>query len=368
MGKTKKQEAAQLESLRLSALVYKWTSSYLPSIGAQSPHTVRTYRSSLGLFTRFLSQNKGITPFNLNADCFSANVLNEWAVWMKTSAKLSSATCNNRMAAIKSLLLFMGGEDMGLAYLYDTARKRVKPLHEPQREVKSISKEAIKALFQEPDLSSRIGRRDYAFMLLAYGTGMRLDEVLSLKIKDLTMVKGKGAVRVLGKGNKLRTIPLLDDLIDCLCSYMNEFHSRTPKENDLLFYSPCHNMRAKLTQPAMSKRLKMYAERAHATCSEVPLDMHAHILRHSRATHWREEGLNLVEIMELLGHSSYQSTLIYQTVTDQQKREAIEKMADDEINNLPKKWLLPEKMSLAEAFGIHTKQPYYYPNFLDGSA
>ncbi|NLT04269.1 MAG: hypothetical protein GXY09_10445 [Bacteroidales bacterium] len=55
-------------------------------------------------------------------------------------------------------------------------------------------------------------------------------------------------------------------------------------------------------------------------------------------------------------------------MTDQQKREAIEKMADDEINNLPKKWLLPEKMSLAEAFGIHTKQPYYYPNFLDGSA
>jgi site-specific recombinase XerD len=105
----------------------------------------------------------------------------------------------------------------------------------------------------------------------------------------------------------------------------------------------------------MSKRLKLYAERAHFKCSEVPLDMHVHVLRHSRATHWRENGLNLVEIMELLGHSSYQSTLIYQTVTDQQKREAIEKMADEEVNHLPKKWLLPENTSLAEAFGIYTK-------------
>ena len=355
MGKTRKRDAALQESLRLGALVHKWTCSYLPSVGAQSPHTVRTYRSSLGMFSGFLSQNKGLTPFNLNTDCFSANILNEWVVWMKTSAGASSSTCNNRMAAIKSLLLFMGGEDMGLAYLYDAAKKHVKPINEPQREVNSISKEAIKALFQEPDLNSRVGRRDYAFLLLTYGTGMRLDEVLSLKVKDLTMVKGKGAVHILGKGNKLRTIPLLDNLVDCLCSYMNEFHGRTPKANDLVFYSPCHSMRAKLTQPAISKRLKLYAESAHFKCSEVPLDMHAHVLRHSRATHWREEGLNLVEIMELLGHSSYQSTLIYQTVTDQQKREAIEKMADEEVNNLPKKWLLPENTSLAEAFGIYTK-------------
>jgi len=112
------------------------------------------------MFSGFLSQNKGLTPFNLNTDCFSANALNEWVVWMKTSAGVSSSTCNNRMAAIKSLLLFMGGEDMGLAYLYDAAKKHVKPINEPQREVNSISKEAIKALFQEPDLYSRVGRRD----------------------------------------------------------------------------------------------------------------------------------------------------------------------------------------------------------------
>jgi site-specific recombinase XerD len=356
MGKTRKKDAALQESLRLSAFVHKWTCSYLPSVGAQSPHTVRTYRSSLGIFSGFLSQNKGLTPFNLNTDCFSANVLNEWVVWMKTSAGASSSTCaTTGWRPLRVCSYSWEVKIWGRAYLYDAAKKHVKPINEPQREVNSISKEAIKALFQEPDLNSRVGRRDYAFLLLTYGTGMRLDEVLSLRVKDLTMVKGKGAVHVLGKGNKLRTIPLLDNLVDCLCSYMNEFHGRTPKANDLVFYSPCHSMRAKLTQPAISKRLKLYAERAYFKCSEVPLDMHAHVLRHSRATHWREEGLNLVEIMELLGHSSYQSTLIYQTVTDQQKREAIEKMADEEVNNLPKKWLLPENTSLAEAFGIYTK-------------
>lgn len=333
-------------------MVHKWVHTYLPTIGAQSSHTVKTYKISISIFCTFLTDRKCITPYNLTVDCFSPKTLNEWFMWMRREKSLSPSTCNNRMAAIRSLLKYMGGESPDFAHLYNQAHVYVKPLKQQQNEVKSISVEALKALFAEPDLTTKTGRRDYAFMLLTYGTGARLNEILSMRIKDIVLKKGKGLVHIVGKGNKLRTVPLLDDLVNCMSSYVKEFHGKTQNEEDLLFYSPCHGIRGKLTQTAITKRLKLYALNANENCPDMPKDFHAHVFRHSRATHWREEGMNIIEIKELLGHSSLQSTMIYQTVSYRQKREAMEKLGDNEINNMPKKWTLPENASLAAAFGI----------------
>lgn len=352
MGTSRRESCARQQSLAIADLVFRWVHTYLPSIGSQSVHTIRSYKVSLGMFCSFLSEKKSVTRYNITLDCFSPKTLNEWMLWMRAEKSASPSTCNNRMAAIKSLLRYMGSESMDLSYLYNQTHEHVKALKTVQKEVESVSTEALKALFAEPDLETSIGRRDYAFMLLSYGTGARLNEILSIKIRDIVLKKGKGLIHIIGKGNKLRTIPLLDDLVDCIASYVKEFHGTSPQDGDLLFFSRCHGTRAMLTQAAISKRLKYYASAAHKKCSDMPADFHAHIFRHARATHWREEGMNLVEIKELLGHSSLASTMIYQTVSYEQKRKAMEKLGDDEINNLPKKWTLPENASLAAAFGI----------------
>ena len=130
------------------------------------------------------------------------------------------------------------------------------------------------------------------------------------------------------------------------------FHGVQPKPDDYLFYSPCHGIKGKLTQPAISKRLRIYAKIAHDTCDEVPLDLHSHVWRHSMACHWREDNINIVEIKELLGHASLQSTMIYQDVTEEQKRAAIETLEDTVTKAMTKKWKLPENKGIAAMFGV----------------
>jgi len=192
-------------------------------------------------------------------------------------------------------------------------------------------------------------------MAFLYWTGMRLDEMLSAKIGDITLFEGRHSVRVIGKGNKLRTIPIDDSLVELLQKYIAAFHGKMRRKDDLLFYSPYHHMKAKLSQEAFAKRLRLYAKSAHEKCPDVPLDMHAHIFRHSRATHWREDGVNIPEIMELLGHSSIQSTMIYQTVTFEDKLKAMEKMADETVNCMPKKWRDPEYADIITLLNLKGK-------------
>lgn len=108
----------------------------------------------------------------------------------------------------------------------------------------------------------------------------------------------------------------------------------------------------KLTQPAVSKRMRLHADKARLTCYEVPSPMHAHLWHHTAACHWRENGINIVEIKELMGHASLTSTMVYQDVTDKQKREAIRSLENNVTQTMKKKWTMPDNRSLAAMFGI----------------
>ena len=89
---------------------------------------------------------------------------------------------------------------------------------------------------------------------------------------------------------------------------------------------------------AVNTRLRLHAEKAHKSCVEVPLDIHAHRLRHARATHWLEDGMNIVQISLLLGHEQLETTLVYLDVTTKQKTEALATLEDENKRKAPKKW------------------------------
>lgn len=336
----------------LAHYTHDWINIHVPSLKTNSGHTERSYRLSLSLYARYLESAKGITPFNLNGDCFSVERLNEWLIWLKQIRGVCNGTCNNRMAAIKSLLEYIGGVDPAFSYLYIRASEHVHPLKEPKKKMTGMSRNAVQAIFAVPDTKTRIGLRDLVLMMLSYGVAARIDEILSLKIIDVHVKAKDPFVILCGKGGKIRSIYLQKLLVEWLERYMKLFHESNPKPDDFLFYSPCHGIGAKLTQPAISKRLKLYAEIAHRRCEEVPLDLHSHLWRHSMACHWREDNINIVEIKELLGHSSLQSTMIYQDVTEEQKKAAIETLESTVTKSMKKKWKIPENKGVAAMFGI----------------
>ena len=97
--------------------------------------------------------------------------------------------------------------------------------------------------------------------------------------------------------------------------------------------------------------LKKYASLAHEENNEVPIDLHAHQFRHARASHWLEEGMNIVQISFLLGHEHLETTMVYLDITIEQKAEALATLEDELDKNAVPKWN-PDKDSLASLCGL----------------
>jgi len=142
-----------------------------------------------------------------------------------------------------------------------------------------MSKDAVRALMAAPDTSTTAGRRDLALIVTMYGTAARIDEILSAKVGQLHLDAWKPNVNIIGKGNKIRTLYLLPKAVAHLKSYIKEYHGGNPNPDAFVFYSrnvgPC----GKMSQMAVSKRLKLHAETAHKLCVDVPQYLHAHQFR-----------------------------------------------------------------------------------------
>ena len=187
-------------------------------------------------------------------------------------------------------------------------------------------------------LSNRYRIRDLTLMIILYSTAARIDELLSIKISDLYLDAPKPYVIITGKGTVKRTLYFLPRAIDHLKLYLKIFHGECPNTDDYLFFSPLHGKKKKISQQAVFKILRKYAAIAHSKCEEVPLDLHAHQFRHAKATHWLEDGMNIVQISFLLGHTSLETTMIYLDITTEQEFEALATIEGEKQRSIQPKW------------------------------
>ena len=236
MKKNDKQVISQ-QSRDLAQYTYEWINIHVPTLKSSSYHTERAYRLSLRLFTQFLETVKHIDIFSLTSECYSVETLNEWRMWLKNERNASNNTCNNRMSAIKSLLEYIGGKNVAYSHLYLRAVEHLRPLKIPQKKIKGMTRDAVQAIFAVPDTNTRIGLRDLTLMMLSYGIAARIDEILSLTIRNVHLDAKDPFVILLGKGDKIRSMYLESGLVQWLRRYMEVFHGKKPLQDDLLFYS-----------------------------------------------------------------------------------------------------------------------------------
>ena len=270
-------------------------------------------------------------------DNFSVDTIKEWLAWLSETRSCKSQSCNARFAAIRSFLKYAGEANIKYRHLYLEACC-IPRLKESKRQVEAISKEAMKVLLQMPNPSSTTGFRDVVLFSFLYGTAARIDEVLSLKLKSLHLDSDRAYAVIVGKGDKMRTLFIQKILANNIRLYIRKFHGEIPNPNSYLFFSRVGGLESKLTQPAVNKRLKQYAKAANAICKDVPLDMHAHVFRHSCATHWLEDGMNIVQVSKLLGHASIATTMAYLSITIDMKTKAVMQLEDEQTRKLPKQW------------------------------
>ncbi|WP_448949458.1 site-specific tyrosine recombinase XerD [Latilactobacillus sakei] len=166
-----------------------------------------------------------------------------------------------------------------------------------------LSSEEIERLLKTPDTSTPLGLRDRAILEVLYATGLRVSELVHLKLTDLHL--SLGLIQTLGKGDKERIIPIGDIAVDWINQYLERSRNRLTKGKDspYLFVNFHGNG---LTRQGIWKNLKVIVQAAG-----IDKDVTPHTLRHSFATVLLENGADLRIVQELLGHSDISTTQIY---------------------------------------------------------
>ena len=188
-------------------------------------------------------------------------------------------------------------------------------------------------------------------MVVMYSTAARMDEILSMKIEQLHLDAVKPNITVIGKNGKIRTLYLLPKATAHLRAYIKDAHGATPNPASFVFYSRNIGPSGQMCQNAVNKQLRKHASTARLFCDEVPVKIHAHKLRHAKASHWLADGMNIVQISFLLGHEQLQTTMVYLDITTEQEAKALATLEDDNDKSEPKKWRSTDG-SLASICGV----------------
>ncbi len=309
----------------------------MPSLKNQSDNTVKSHATAISLFIGFLEDEHNINPDKFCGNCFSRDMIDKWLLWLHGKRGCSPETCNVRLASLRAFLKYLGDRDVTMLHISQAATA-IPQMKGTKKKVNGMSKDAVRALMMTPDTTTPAGRRDLALMIAIYVTAARIDEILSLKVKQLHLESKEPYVTIIGKGNKIRTLYLLPKSAAHLKRYLSEFHGDEPTPEAYVFYSRNNGLYSKMSQTAVSKRLKEHALKSNSLCAEVPINLHAHQLRHAKASHWLEDGMNIVRISLLLGHEQLETTMVYLDVTIEQKSLALGSIEDEHCKSLPKKW------------------------------
>ncbi|WP_455200258.1 site-specific tyrosine recombinase XerD [Kaarinaea lacus] len=177
---------------------------------------------------------------------------------------------------------------------------------------KFLSEAEVEALLNAPDLKDPLGVRDRTMLELLYATGLRVSELVNLTIDQLNL--RQGVVRVLGKGNKERLVPLGEEALSWLDKYLNDArHQITPAAaSDYVFTTRRHS--------AMTRQAFWYLVKRYANKVGIKKHLTPHTLRHCFATHLLNHGADLRVVQMLLGHSDLSTTQIYTHVARERLR------------------------------------------------
>lgn len=311
-------------------------SRYLPGERGMSINTVSSYRYTFILFLNFMEQRKKTEATRLELVHITRETIVEFLDWLQSERKCSAASSNVRLAALHSFFHFLQYQHPDRMaewqkILSIKAKKHEKPA------IGYLSIDGIKLLLEQPDTTVLKGRRDLALLALMYDCALRVQEIIDMGPSSIRLDKPY-TIKVIGKGNKSRIIPMMEESVIHIKRYIleNNLHEPHLRTSPLFFNS----RREKLTRAGVNSILKKYVVIAYQKKPAVAIPVvSCHVLRHSKAMHLLQAGVNLVYIRDFLGHESIQTTEIYARTDSKQKREAIEKAYVNVVNKEIPEWI-----------------------------
>lgn len=302
----------------------RFLSDYLPSQRNVSTNTIKSYRDTFKQVLVFFNLEKNIKPEHLTINKIKAENVKDFLFWLEKTRKVSINTRNQRLAAIHSFFRYAQSEHP--ESIFECQRILGIPFKKRQKKtIEFLSQRSLKCLLEQPDINSKRGRRDLTLMATLYDTGSRVQELINIKIRDIRLTK-PATITLTGKGNKQRSVPIMDNTRNLLDAYMKENNLLdNGKQDHPLFYN---SKRHPFTRPGITYILEKYLKQAKKANKEIifPNKIHPHMVRHTKAMHLLEAGVNLIYIRDLLGHVNVSTTDVYLRANSEIKRKALEEV------------------------------------------
>lgn len=308
----------------LFSAIHDFFMVFLPVQQRCSPNTIRSYRYAIGALLDFVKKTRSTPLSKITFDMLDSKTISAFLDDIENNRGCSIATRNERLNAIRSFFHYVANtEPAAVIYTVEIDKVRIKK-EDRTRIAPHLSEVAMKAILEQPDTKTRKGMRDQFLMIFLYDTGARIQELLDVRLQDLRL-GNISTVTLIGKGSKARTVPLMTKTVIYLRNYIKMFH----REEDMrtgkpLFYVIRDGVPKAMCSDNARRIIREYALQAKESCSDVPADVHPHMFRHSRAMHLYQNGMDLSLVSQWLGHSQFETTLIYARADTEQKRKAIE--------------------------------------------
>lgn len=305
---------------------------YLPTQKNASKNTIHSYRDTFKLLLHYCQDVKGLPVERLTLEGLSSRWVIDFLEWLETERKCSISTRNQRLAAIHSFFRYLQAEEP--AGLFHFQQISAIPIKRAKRTVVDyLAPEAIKLLLEQPDRHTPKGRRDLTLISILYDSGARVQELIDLRVCDVTL-HPPAVITLTGKGNKTRRVPIMKNTASLLQNYLLENKLDKPWKNEYPLF--INNQHHKLTKEGVTYIISKYVASARKDSTLVPAKVKNHMLRHSKAMHLLQAGVNLIYIRDFLGHVDLKTTEVYARADTEMKRKAMENVHPDLIDpNLP---------------------------------
>lgn len=276
-----------------------------------SIHTVRNYLIDLGDFANFMDEKK------YKLEKADRKMMREYIGKLSLSG-LKKRSLQRKISTLRSFFKHL---TKFCAFPSDPM-ELIEPMKQAEAVPKALSKEEIELFFKLPDVGTYLGLRDRVIFELLYSSGLRVAELQGLDKSDVDF--STRLIQVRGKGNKNRIVPITENCRNWLELYLNHMERdlKTSEhepaiDNQAIFLN---RFGKRITTRSIDRLFKEYLLK-----SGLPAKVTPHVIRHSIATHWLENGMNLKVIQEILGHESLATTQIYTKVSKKHKQEGYAK-------------------------------------------
>jgi len=296
---------------------------YIPQ-DSDSEKTIKTYKDGLTVFRRYILEEKDLSISQFTFGECTFDFVLEYRNWLLDKQHRAKSTVNNRIAAIKSYLRYAAAKDITLQQIqlnvaevpFLREPKKIRPIIEDQ--------DTLKALLDSPP-NTKLGCRDAMILSVLFDTMIRVGELIHLDLKDVHINGGEPYLFIHGKGNKERTVPLSNETVLLIASYLEEFQQGQEDYNHPFVYTVQHETVHSMSERNVERIVKKYADIVRKEHPELPPSVYPHMFRRTRGTGLYRDGVAIEAIAVAMGHANIQTTKDHYAFPSlEQKRKAME--------------------------------------------